>query len=819
MDWVEGQIDASDLDDEAGVLVLAALEGDQQLDEYLTTGTSTERALRGEGAARAGAARGTFLSSITVEGFRGIGPATTLTLSPAPGLTIVAGRNGSGKSSFSEALELVLTGDTYRWKARSAQWRQQWRNLHHPDTRITVGLVEEGEDPLTIVASWPSSAASVEDHTVCHQRKGGRKRDGIDELGWKRSLDLFRPILSYDELGGMLEGRPSDLYDAIARVLGVEQIGDALKRIQVRHKILKTPRDDAGKRRRALNQAATDLDDERARAAALLLKKTSPDVAALRAIATGSADVDQGPVPALRALAALMPPARTEDAVAAAGQLRRAVAELADAGAEASARNLGRLELLEHALRLHAEHGDMSCPVCRTGVLDADWLTTSQGLVEAERRQFRDVDLAKQSLRLALDHARTLLAAHPAALDRAPVPELDDAVAEARAAWDRWVQAPAGGDAATATRLADHLERHRGDLAARLEDLRGQAARKVAELDDQWQPLATQIGAWCAAWEEVERNQRTLEVLAAAEAWLKGIDLLAKNDRLEPIREGARQAWTKLRQESNVEIGELALEGTATHRRVRIDSLVDGTPAEGLAVLSQGELHALALSLFLPRATMAESPFRFLVLDDPVQAMDPAKVDGLVDLLRGMASTHQVVVLSHDDRLADAVRRSDLAATILEVTRGEASQVSVAPSTDPARRYLDDAFALVKEWEEHRLAETALRRTLPGLLRFAVEAAAKDRFFSGRLLAGQALSEVESVWDAAASTRQRVTLALFGEPRETHELDHWAAAPYRKLTLRTVSGGMHHGLPPTAHPKDVARDAERMVEDLRGLPG
>ena len=53
-----------------------------------------------------------------MEGFRGIGPATTLRLSPQPGLTIVAGRNGSGKSSLSEALELVLTGDTYRWKKR-----------------------------------------------------------------------------------------------------------------------------------------------------------------------------------------------------------------------------------------------------------------------------------------------------------------------------------------------------------------------------------------------------------------------------------------------------------------------------------------------------------------------------------------------------------------------------------------------------------------------------------------------------------------------------------------------------------------------------
>jgi hypothetical protein len=46
---------------------------------------------------------GAYLRSITVEGFRGIGPAATLTLTPGPGLTLVVGRNGSGKSSFAGA--------------------------------------------------------------------------------------------------------------------------------------------------------------------------------------------------------------------------------------------------------------------------------------------------------------------------------------------------------------------------------------------------------------------------------------------------------------------------------------------------------------------------------------------------------------------------------------------------------------------------------------------------------------------------------------------------------------------------------------------
>jgi NAD(P)-dependent dehydrogenase (short-subunit alcohol dehydrogenase family) len=54
---------------------------------------------------------GAFLKSITVSGFRGVGPTTSLDLHPAAGLTVVAGRNGSGKSTFAEALEVALTVD------------------------------------------------------------------------------------------------------------------------------------------------------------------------------------------------------------------------------------------------------------------------------------------------------------------------------------------------------------------------------------------------------------------------------------------------------------------------------------------------------------------------------------------------------------------------------------------------------------------------------------------------------------------------------------------------------------------------------------
>src|SRR5262245_21189468 len=81
--------------DDTCALALAALESRERLEGAL--------AGRRSAAPRAAAARmpaspaGAFLRSIAVEGFRGIGPARTLELPPGPGLTLVVGRNGSGK--------------------------------------------------------------------------------------------------------------------------------------------------------------------------------------------------------------------------------------------------------------------------------------------------------------------------------------------------------------------------------------------------------------------------------------------------------------------------------------------------------------------------------------------------------------------------------------------------------------------------------------------------------------------------------------------------------------------------------------------------
>ena len=75
----------------------------------------------------------------------------------------------------------------------------------------------------------------------------------------------------------------------------------------------------------------------------------------------------------------------------------------------------------------------------------------------------------------------------------------------------------------------------------------------------------------------------------------------------------------------------------------------------------------------------------------PVQAMDPATVEGLAKVLHETAVHRQVIVFTHDDRLADALRRLMLPTTILEVVRREGSKIEIEPNLDPLQRYLADA--------------------------------------------------------------------------------------------------------------------------------
>ena len=241
---------------------------------------------------------------------------------------------------------------------------------------------------------------------------------------------------------------------------------------------------------------------------------------------------------------------------------------------------------------------------------------------------------------------------------------------------------------------------------------------------------------------------------------------------------------------------------------------VDGNDSAALGVMSQGELHALALSLFIPRVRFEESPFRFAMLDDPVQAMDPVRVDGLANVLDGLAKVRQVVVFTHDDRLPGAVRRLQIPATVWAVTRRPGSVVELKKSLDPAAAAIEDARAVLLSGG---LPEEVRRRVVPGLCRQAIEAACIDAGRRRMLASGMNQQDCEDRLAGATRLRQFLSIALYGDTDGAGEVfrtlqnrfGNWAAD-----TARHCNEATHSGAGEGTDLRALIRDAGKLAKKL-----
>ena len=789
------------LSEDVKMLILGALESDEMLAEVLRG--EAEPIERPDEADQAVAVEpvGAFLKSIEVTGFRGVGPTVRVPLHPGPGLVVIAGRNGSGKSTIAEALEMALTGKSYRWLNRTSVWTGSWRNLHGgPATAIKVEIAEKGVGLTTLGLDWiPGSDLASCNSWV--QRAGQKRELGHDSLGWSVPIELYRPLLSYDELSGVLSGKPHELYDKMFVLLGLERITEGRNRLAAVLKQLQLPQAAVKTLTAEVKGLLQGSDDPRAGHALALLAKRPPHIAGIQALVTGSAVAESGSLAALRALVQLTTPdsQRVADTSELLGQAVSTVAAQAGTTAEIAAKHA---DLLSEALTLHRQHGDQPCPVCGVGRLDADWADRSRAALATEQAELTQLRAARDHLDRTRREARDLIRQIP------PLPVVDDpelttlpTAAEARTAW---LAAPSDDLA-----LANHLAAALPPLADSYAAVREQASRLLTDREDLWAPIALRLGEWVTSRQKALEQEPQVAQVKLALDWLKNNADVLRNQRIGPLAERAREIWAALRQESNVGLDAIRLSGENTTRRVELDADVDGVKAGAFGVMSQGELHALALALFLPRATAPESPFRFVVLDDPIQAMDPSKVEGFVAVMQKIAADRQVIVLSHDDRLPSAVRRSGVKAQIYEVTRGLGSAVTITNAFQPSTRYLDDAFAFAKD---ENVPLQAKNQVIPGLCRMGLETTAHEVYSARSYIAGLDTLTIEESWDDASTLRQRLALALHLDKGAS--IDAWLnAGSRRSVAFRLCNSGVHAGS--TADHVDDVNAVRTAVKDLR----
>ncbi|MFD9739602.1 AAA family ATPase [Umezawaea sp. NPDC059074] len=788
----------------AAELVIAACRGEAALNQVLDGVVAEDEPTAHPRQAVGG---GIYLSGVRVRGFRGIGPEVDLPLVSGPGLTVVTGRNGSGKSSFAEAAEFALTGNNTRWtKSLNEVWRQGWRNLHAPgDVSVAITLVRAGTAGMTTIRRAWTEGDDFHGGTWT-ERLSGQEPRPFDQAEWRSALETYRPFLPYSELGKSLEGKPSELHDAVHSLLGLEAITDAQNRLAEHRKRLADVVARPHNRRAKVREELAASPDGRAQRAAELLGQDHPDLDALADLALGT-DVGGGGMPLLLQVTELALPSEA-DLARCLEELDAALTGVTSAATDGAQMCLRTSEVLRVSLELHEAKGNKSCPVCGIGVLDQRWFVATTKRAETLTAAAAALHDAGTRLDTATAAARALCAQVPGLLKEVDGLLNTDA---ARTTWAAWAECSTSEDPVKLRSLLP--ARHAAVLAA-VDALKAAAREQIDKRDLVWRPMALALFEWHSQAERALADQQVLADVTEAESWIRRTAARLRSERIAPFAKESQRIWQRLRQQSNIDLGTVHLESTGQdNRRVELDVSVDGKPNSALAVMSQGELHAMALALFLPRAVVDESPFRFVLIDDPVQAMDPAKVDGLAQVLADVGLTRQVVVFTHDERLTEAVRRLRLPATVWEVCRGENSVVQVRMCDDPVGRYLADARAMRTTDD---LPEEARAELVASCCRAALETAADTRFRQVRLSRGQSHAEVEQVLEQALTTRQRLSLAVFDDlaehknllPHLAKTLDTWAV---------TVLNACRAG---TATPYDgdlltLIRDTERLTNWLR----
>ncbi len=731
-----------DVDDRTLDLVMASLIGKEAMEKVLA-GEPPDHSVIDNGQLDQHPTS-VYLQDVTVSGFRGIGPEVTLDIRPGPGLTVVVGRNGSGKSSLAEALEVLLTGSALRWEDRSGPWKEGWKNLHVGEPpKISARFRVEGKPgPTTVSRSW-SAAASLEDFPSTAQHHG-EKRTDLAGIGWDGPLDLFRPLLSYNELG-MIGARPSALFDTLTAVLGMEPLDTALKTLASarleRERVDKQVKKEL--KQRILPSLAA-IGGERAARARSLLGKRVWDLDALVKLGTARVPGRE----ALSELASIRAPDE-ERVLEAVEGLQDACSEFSELEGTDIEEAQRLVEILAKALGHHQGHHGERCPVCGIGVLDAEWRVTAESQVKQLRDKASRFRQVKHRLERAVDAAQGLVVAplipESTAVETASVRDL----------WKRWSELPDHP-----SEMSDHLLGLYGDLSEEVTRVVALAKDTYSRQEEEWSSVLPIVMAWAERARSAVKSRGAVKQIRKAETALKSVAVSVRAARWEPIESQALQLWEQLRLQSNVELRSVQLAGTRTRRHVDLSVDVDGAEAQALAVASQGEISCLALSLFFPRATLPANPFRFLVIDDPVQSMDPARVDGLARVLGSIATDRQLIVFTHDDRLPESLRRLRIEHTCKQVTRRPGSIVEVREKRDPVIQYFLDARSVVLDSD---LPEEVARRVIPGMCRDGLEAACVEAVRSRRLGKGESHGSVNELLGQARTLKQKASLALFDE--------------------------------------------------------
>lgn len=696
------------------------------------------------------------LERITVQAFRGYPSRAEVVLSGD--VVLLAGENGTGKTSLTEAFEWALFGSIVRKersKTRGEYQGSSWiRSVHAPDDLETFAEVTLVKDGQLHVVRRVLVAGGME-LTI-----DGVPAQDVRALGL-RTEDAFRPFLGQCEIQALIDSEQQSRWEQLSAILGFAAFGQLRERLQRLR--TDTDGDERVKRLRdRVTQAVQPLtpsgsdplaqapEDLRERAAGFLGLVDDKGWGALREHAQQELDAllvkDRRP-PGLEALVVgaeslAMPANRASDAIQ--GLVGHAAEHRRwhEANQRSSFASQG-LELID------PQHPKV-CPFCDNATLDSgrvrdlraaasDASTTAPGdprgtlrdematlvgggplntdavvlLLEAlngsaEDEKLREAQAEQAVLDEVRGRARRLTDAAVAAYDAASRPRGDETALQ-------------GMVTELVTTIEEISQRHSA-LRAQLDALSlGLTSRfsGLAESDKARMAalqkavlLAENGSAVEAAW-RLRRYQEQLKLLVSE---LEVAEKSRMASSLQTLSGDIARYYEELSPGHHIKISGISVRDTK-RRQAALAATSHGKAVNPVTMFSEAEGNCLGLSLYFSQRVDRNPSWSMIMLDDPVQSMDQGHEEGLINLLARISRDHQIVVMTHARRFASQVEAqfsamSSFTKYTFERGTGPDPQIALAEGR------LDE---LLNYAQANAEGELARRESCAGAVRKAVE--------------------------------------------------------------------------------------------------
>ncbi|MEX5265966.1 AAA family ATPase [Kocuria sp. CPCC 205231] len=585
------------------------------------------------------------LERVAIQGYRGVLNSEPLELAfdPRPGVTVLHGLNGAGKSSISDAIESALTGKTPSNTGTGGK-APLWDPIHlgRGASSASIEITLSAENSKLYLKCSLDEIGNVDTHTAELEDESGRR---IVKLGdsWKQALSSHQPVFAY----ASLERRVQLSKDLATYFEGLLALGGSFSTLQETIAVRSSKANESFARweneKNALMRHLGQIDAE---------KRPDTQIATLQAITAPNIDSDidewvtkfdlseKGIVARSIRIDALEP------LTALAEETRESIQIFETKRKEDNQELFVALETL-HTEAKECAVQDEVCPVCRTP--QTAWMATLEKTI-IQAREIREVRNRVDAAVRSLYDASTGLVEDMIALGSdIPADHPHHHVCRSGGALISSLrQAVSTGGFMVQHSLLTAASELTTWLQA--DDTKNFMEEIVAQTDElkQWKIIrARATEQFVALWRQEQKPGAEAPLWTATTKRVDDLRSHLRKKRSITLEEKANERVKELLSDAELHLEKLTVLST----KASMELLDENGNQVELGMLSAGQRNAVLLAPLL--ASVDAGPFGFLVLDDPVHAFDELRIDRLAKSISRLATNRRVIVLTHDERLKE----------------------------------------------------------------------------------------------------------------------------------------------------------------------